>query len=173
MKRRPLLTYLFLFTLFVGIDFLVKEWTLANITPMALSQTQFPYGGLAVFHDFFGIDFSINLVFNKGMAWGLFSQYPQILLIFRLILIGALLLNLFVFGERGKGDLPLIFILSGASGNVIDTFLRGHVIDMFYFNFWGKAPFAVFNVSDFLICLGIVWITLQYLTRPKIYASAT
>lgn len=156
----------------IGGDAIVKQWALQTITPMHRASPHFPYGGVGIFQDLFGVDFSINLVFNRGMAWGFLSRYSLALFSFRLVLITALALYLFSATIKRAHHIPLLFILGGAIGNVFDYAIYGHVIDMFYFNFWGYAPFAVFNLADFFISMGIVILSLQYLlTKKNEYSS--
>jgi signal peptidase II len=51
-------------------------------------------------------------------------------------------------------------IATGAIGNILDYFIYGHVVDVFYFVFWGYS-FPVFNVADSIIFCGIVVLFLQ------------
>lgn len=44
-------------------------------------------------------------------------------------------------------------IMGGATGNLIDYFRFGYVIDMFHFTFWGYS-FPVFNFADAAISIG-------------------
>ena len=46
-----------------------------------------------------------------------------------------------------------VFILAGAIGNVLDSYIYGHVIDMFHFVFWGRS-YGIFNFADAMIFLG-------------------
>ncbi|MEX0961986.1 MAG: signal peptidase II [Simkaniaceae bacterium] len=152
---------LFLISFIVLVDMGSKWLALKYISPMSRASSIFPYDGIGIFQNFFGMDFSLNLVFNKGMAWGLFSHQPQLLLVFRLLLILSLFLFIFFKNEKRSHDFPLIMIFSGAVGNVVDFLLHGYVVDIFYFNFWGYSPFAIFNVADFFISIGILFVILQ------------
>jgi signal peptidase II len=114
----------------------------------------YPYGGIGVFHHFAGIEFSINHMTNTGAAWGVLANYQLPLLIMRIGLILALLIYLFYFNRHFRWQFPFILIIAGATGNVIDYFVYGHVIDMFHFVLWGY-DFPVFNVADSAISVGI------------------
>ena len=144
----------------IAIDQCVKLWTLA--LPL-MSYTQgYPYEGIAVFKDFFGIEFSLVHATNVGAAWSLFSNYSKELLFIRILLIIGLALYLIShkapFCFRGK--LPWILIFSGAVSNVIDHFLYAHVIDMFHFILWGY-DYPVFNVADAYIFSGALLLVLN------------
>ena len=99
----------------------------------------YPFGGIGVFSNWGGITFSITHVINKGAALGVFSSLQTWLVYARVCIVSGLFLFL-LFGRTTsfrKGCLTLIF--AGAVGNVVDYFLYGHVVDMFYFIFWGYS----------------------------------
>lgn len=141
------------------IDFVSKAYVYYLI-PLNESYGTYPYGGIGVFRDFFGIDFAISLTINKGAAWGLFADFQLLLLLIRILTIIGMLGYLFFMAPSRKYDLPFVLIISGALGNVIDFFSYGFVIDFFHFTFWGHH-FAVFNVADAAITLGIVLLILS------------
>jgi signal peptidase II len=133
-----------------------KKYALAHLS--SAFAEHFPYGGVAIFENFLkGIDFSLNLVKNKGAAWGLFSQYPNALVYIRVAIILYLIKKLLSSSMGIIRKLALTFICAGALGNLIDHFRFGYVIDMFHFNFWGY-DFPVFNVADAFICLGTLFL---------------
>jgi len=133
-------------------DFVTKSLTQAQIPLM--HGHGYPYGGLKVFKNFFGIEFSIVHAINKGAAWGLFSDFQFYLICLRIILIVCLIIYLFFYNKNAILITPLTLITVGALGNILDYFLYGHVIDMFHFVLWGYN-FPVFNVADSSICIGI------------------
>lgn len=143
---------LILAALVLVFDQLSKYWTQAHLPMMSQSIPWYPYGGIGVFKDFFGIEFSITHATNKGAAWGAFSDYSFFLLILRLVLIAAL----FFYYQRATTAFryALALIIAGAIGNVIDVFVYGHVVDMFHFVLWGYN-YPVFNVADSAIFCGV------------------
>lgn len=145
--------------LFVGffifiLDQLSKGLVYAYLPVIDASDYWYPYGGIGIFKDFGGIEFSINHMTNTGAAWGIFGGHQLILIGLRIALIVALILYLFYFNRTRSWQLPLILVVAGALGNVIDFFVYGHVIDMFHFVFFGY-DFPVFNVADSAISVGI------------------
>ncbi len=128
----------------------------------------YPHGGIAIFHNVLGIDFSIVHQTNKGAAWGMFAYFQDYLLFFRLMTIGLILGYLFFFNKNPLRRFPLLLILTGAIGNVIDYFVYGHVIDMFYFTFWGYS-YPVFNIADSAIFCGVALLLFQSYSK-KVYA---
>ncbi|MCC5832702.1 MAG: signal peptidase II [Chlamydiales bacterium] len=150
-------------------DFFTKAY-IFHVLPFFHSCTGLSCPSLPVF-DFFGIDFSISLVFNTGAAWGFFSDFQFILLSIRLVAILGMFLYLFFINKNRAANIPLVLIISGALGNVIDFFLYGFVVDFLKFDFWGYH-FPVFNLADTWITIGVVWLFLAALfTRKKNNAS--
>lgn len=159
MKRKVILL-----TIFIGliiIDILSKYFVYHNVTKMSWSHPFYPFGGIGVFENFLGISFSINLVENTGAAWGLFSKYPYALFFIRLLIIIALIIYLFSYNKDKKRDLPLLLIITGALGNIIDFIFYKKVIDMFHFKFWGYS-YPIFNCADIFITIGITWLIVTF-----------
>lgn len=136
------------------LDIWLKAFTHGNIPVMSAFYPCFPYGGICVFHDCCGIDFSINHVINHGAAWGAFGEYRELLLCLRIAMILGMAAYLIFYNKKAEQKFPLCLILTGAFANVLDYFIYGHVVDMFHFNFWGHS-FAIFNIADATICCGV------------------
>jgi len=106
----------------------------------------------------------ITFLVNTGAAFGLISNGYWFLMGFRVLLSLALLFILimrrqkFPFFQR----ICITIILSGAIGNLIDQIFLGYVRDMFEFAF---IRFAVFNVADSCITVGIVLLCLQLVIK--------
>jgi signal peptidase II len=123
----------------------------------------FPYGGMGLFQGLLGgIDFSINQVLNRGAAWGIFSQYQDLLIYLRLVLIGAVVVYLAFFNASVARAFFLTLVVAGALGNVIDYFKYGYVIDFFHFKFWGYS-YPLFNIADIAICVGVILLIIHTL----------
>ena len=78
----------------------------------------------------------------------------------------ALINFLIFFNKNKKFTFPLALIAVGATGNILDYYLYGHVIDMFNFDFWGYN-YPVFNVADSAIFIGIFWAFWISITEKK------
>jgi signal peptidase II len=150
---------LFLASVLLMADLISKYYVDKNIPMMNKFYHTYPYGGIGVFKNFLGIEFSITHLTNKGAAWGIFSEYQSSLIVLRVILIAALIFYLAFINKNKEWEIPLVFITVGALGNVIDFFIYGQVVDMFHFNFWTYS-FAVFNIADSCVTIGIIWIFL-------------
>ncbi len=136
-------------------DMGLKAYIHTNIPTISVSTPIYPYGGIGVLRDWHGIDFSIVHVINKGAAWGAFASLQNYLLYARIAIIGGLLTYLFFVKASSYRKFCLMLITTGAFGNVVDYFAYGHVVDMFYFIFWGYS-YPVFNIADSVIFLGIM-----------------
>ncbi len=151
---RVLSFYFFIGVTVLIVDQLTKYLALSLIPPLESVSYVYPYGGVGVFKNFFGIEFSIVHMTNKGAAWGVFGDYQHPLIILRFLLMALLLLYFFFGAHTSLGKVSLALVIFGALGNVLDYFFYGHVIDMLHFVLWG-FDFPVFNIADTAISLGI------------------
>jgi signal peptidase II len=147
---------LFLGMALLFLDFVTKAYVY-NILPFYDSCKGSVCSDLVVFKNWYGIDFMITLATNTGAAWGFFANFQILLLIVRVLIIGGMFCYLFFFNCRSSYTIPLIVILAGAFGNVIDFFLYGSVVDFLHFTFWGYH-FPVFNFADSCITIGVLWL---------------
>lgn len=139
---------LFVIAFVIVSDFITKR-LVVDYLPLYTSQE------IVLIKNFFGIQCAITHAINTGAAWGSFDQFPHVLLALRLILISMLIGYLYLNKLQKRYLIPLVLIIGGAIGNVIDFFLYGHVIDMIHCIFWGY-DYPVFNIADSAICIGTV-----------------
>lgn len=100
---------------------------------------------------------------NTGAAWSLFNRYAgsnMILALFAVVALLVLFATRHHFDVHTKGgQVALGLIFGGIAGNLVDRFLRGHVIDFLYFYIsrrgGGEIGFPAFNVADSAICVGV------------------
>ncbi len=164
--RWPSCTAWLIGVVILGVDAFSKFLTQHYLPLVKSHHVWYPYGGVGVFKDFLGVEFSINHVINKGAAWGVFYHYQDQLLYFRICLIAAMLVYILFYNTKQANTIPLIMICAGALGNVLDYYLYGHVVDMLHFVLWGY-DFPVFNLADCAIFLGISWLFVgSYLSPP-------
>ena len=113
------------------------------------------HGGIEVFQS--AISFSLVHVGNRGAAWGVMNDKHLILLIARMVVTLGLIVYLVFKNKDHRRIIPFILIIAGATGNILDCFLYGHVIDMLKFVFW-NYHYPIFNVADSSICIGVLWL---------------
>lgn len=164
MKRwiKFLVLFLFLILIDIGLKFYVYH----SVPKMNWMHPFYPFGGIGIFKNFFGISFSINFVENTGAAWGMFSKFPHVLFYIRLFIIIGLVIYLVSFNKDKRREIPLILIITGAIGNILDFIFYHKVIDMFHFNFWGYS-YPIFNFADSFITIGIIWLFLTFFFTKK------
>jgi signal peptidase II len=138
-------------------DQLSKVLTHVYLPEMQYSVSTYPYGGIGLFKNILGIEFSLSHMTNAGAAWGAFSDYQVYLLIVRIGLLVGLAYYLLFLNRHPTWVYPLTLILVGAFSNVIDFFIYGHVVDMLHFVLWGY-DYPVFNIADSAVTVGVVWI---------------
>lgn len=109
---------------------------------------------------------SIDLVFNRGISFGLFHSHDVMIFSAVNILIGSVIAMLMVHScyrfISGQSILGEVAIFTGAISNVIDRYVYGGVIDFIAFSYkdW---HFAVFNGADaFIFCGVIVMLFVEY-----------
>lgn len=117
----------------------------------------YPYGGLGVFKDFFGVSLSLNYVQNEGAAWGSFAKYSTLLFYIRIVIVSSLIAYLIFIDLPFKKIIPYWLVITGAIGNILDHIFYGHVVDMIHFVFRTHS-FAVFNLADAMITCGIIFL---------------
>lgn len=100
--------------------------------------------------------FQLTYVRNRGAAWGSFYGKRIFLLILTCIILAAIiyLYIKLVTCDKFKGlRILILFLISGALGNIIDRLRLGYVIDMFDFCL---INFPVFNVADIYVTCSII-----------------
>ncbi len=105
--------------------------------------------------------FQLRYLENRGSAFGM-MQNRQFFLLVVTVLFLALLIWFFLRLPETKKFRPLkvilVFVLSGAVGNMIDRVRLRYVIDFFYFEL---IDFPIFNVADIYITVsGILFFIL-------------
>ena len=109
-------------------------------------------------HDLFVSKFlNISLIWNDGIAFGLFSfnekvYYNLLTLIISLI---TLILIWYLIKSKGAEKLGFSMIIGGSLGNIFDRLYYSSVpdfIDLHFYNF----HWFIFNVADIFISLGVI-----------------
>ena len=153
------------------LDFVTKAYVY-HVLPFYDSCAGLSCADLMIFKDWGGVDFMITLTKNTGAAWGLFSNFQVLLLVIRIFMITGMFLYLFFWNKQFIQAIPMVIVLAGALGNIIDFFLYGFVVDFLHFNLWGYH-FPIFNFADTCITMGIAWLfcVLAFKSKQKKYAS--
>jgi len=105
--------------------------------------------------------FNLTLHFNKGAAFGLFSnladgQRQVAITVTTLLALGCvvfLLIKDYLSDPLGQTALAMVF--GGALGNIVDRLRFGEVVDFLDFHYAGYH-WPAFNLADSLICIGVL-----------------
>ena len=93
----------------------------------------------------------IILLSPSAASFGMFKGNNALLAWFSVIVLGLIMLN--VDKIKRKHSVPVLFLVAGLLGNLIDRVCRGFVIDFVDLKFW-----PVFNLADSLIVIGAIWL---------------
>jgi len=131
----------------VLVDQLSKHWITSYFTSGA------PKGPISLLGPY------LQLIYdqNTGVAFSLLEGQTVLFLFIALAItvVGYLYWRL---RDTGSLLLKLTFglILGGALGNLIDRFSHQYVVDFIHFQIPGHFDFAIFNLADSAICIGVV-----------------
>ncbi len=167
--------FLFIFLAGIGLDHLTKYWVVRTI----------PLGEQI---DLFPPFFDLVHYRNTGAAFGMFADWtsPYREIFFTIVSILALgLLTYYLVKtplEEKRTLIPLLLILSGAFGNILDRLTRGNVVDFILLH-WGdktvnfqllgstyrfELVWPAFNIADSFISLGVFYLFLSVLSaKPQ------
>ena len=111
---------------------------------------------------------NISLIWNEGIAFGLFSFSDKFFYHILSFLIGVVILIIIVMLNRSEGlkKYSLLMILGGALGNFYDRIVFEAVPDFIDFHVENFHWF-IFNVSDIFICLGVLFMIILEIVSNK------
>ena len=102
---------------------------------------------------------NFNLIWNEGIAFGLFSfdekLYYNLLTIF--IILVTILIIWLMFKSKGFERFSFIMIIGGSLGNIFDRVFYSAVPDFIDFHV-NNFHWFIFNVADIFITLGILFL---------------
>ncbi|RIY33452.1 signal peptidase II [Psittacicella hinzii] len=162
MQNRLIVLGLGLLVILVGLDWYSKYYF----------DTNFYYGqSVAVLGEKF---LQWTLVYNYGFSFSIGSDYPNLM---RIVvgsfatLVGVYLTYIssktFAYPHSTFSEKVTAFaqicVAAGAFGNGVERILFGRVIDFIHFTFGESWSFAVFNLADVWINIGIYIIVINYI----------
>ncbi len=154
--KKYLRDYLFLFSI-AGFVILLDQWSKHLVrTQLELTEQWAPWPWLLPY---------LRIVHwnNTGAAFGMFQGMNLVFMILAVIVSGAII---YFFPRIPREDwlmrLALALQLGGAVGNLIDRILYGTVTD-----FVSMGNFAVYNVADACISIGVVLLGIDLLIKER------
>ena len=111
---------------------------------------------------------NISLIWNEGIAFGLFSFEQSRLYDFLSIFISIVVIVIFfmILKNDGMKKFSLLLILGGALGNLYDRIFFRAVPDFIDFHI-GNFHWFIFNVADIFITIGVLFMIIIELTNKK------
>ena len=101
---------------------------------------------------------SFDLVFNRGMSWGIFASENNFvfLLVSMCITFITVIILVYAYMRFRSGDIIIgeVFVIAGSVSNIIDRIVYGGVVDFIAISF-GNWFWPVFNVADMFIVIGV------------------
>ena len=139
-----------LFVALVGLDVWSKNWIRTNL-PM---EDYYSWQDIKIAGDWL----SFTHAENTGVAFSIPIPALKIISIFALLFILYFFYKILKDNPNCKLNyIAFTIIFAGAIGNFIDRFWREHVTDFIKVDlgFWPFNPFAIFNVADSCITVGV------------------
>jgi signal peptidase II len=155
MSKKSISNLFFVITIFL-IDRLSKYWAIKNLTiEEKFEVIIFPY-------------LSFNLIWNDGIAFGLFSFSDKYLynILTAFIILVTTIIFYFLLKTKGIEKYSFMMIFSGSLGNIFDRLFYSAVpdfIDIHYENF----HWFIFNVADIFITIGVMLLILNEIVSKK------
>ena len=111
---------------------------------------------------------NIHLIWNEGVAFGLFSFEDGKIynIITLLILLVILVIFFMIIKSSGVKKYSLLMIAGGALGNFYDRVLNKAVPDFIDFHI-GNFHWFIFNIADIFITIGVIFMILMEFTEVK------
>jgi len=124
------------------------------------------YGFANLDWDVKGPIMSLQLAYNYGVAFSMFSFLAEYLKYIQLALVLAgtiyLLKNKNVFEEY---YIPIALLFAGGLSNILDRFTYGAVVDYFYWHY--GFEFAIFNLADVIINISVAIIIYMQIKQAR------
>tara|TARA_B110001450_G_scaffold246073_1_gene259808 strand:- start:351 stop:842 length:492 start_codon:yes stop_codon:yes gene_type:complete len=97
------------------------------------------------------------LIWNKGIAFGLFSINDEIVYNFLTIIISIIIFIILIMLIRSRGfqRYSLLMVFGGSLGNLYDRIYFSAVPDFIDFHI-GSFHWFIFNVADIFITIGVI-----------------
>ena len=151
-------------TFFINLIIILSIFVLDRLSKLYIIYLDKINNGSEIFQSKF---LNIYLIWNEGIAFGLFSLDDKHLynILTLIILIVIIIISYLVAKNKGFKRYSLIFILGGAIGNFFDRIFYKAVPDFIDFHI-GNFHWFIFNVSDIFITVGVIcMITLELIDK--------
>ena len=143
---------------FINLSFILLIFLFDRISKIYVIYLDNKLFGSEIFSSKF---LNIYLIWNEGIAFGLFSFNEKIFYNILTIIIIIIILIIFIMTIKSDGfkKYSLLMILGGALGNVFDRLYYKAVPDFLDFHI-GNFHWFIFNVADIFITIGIIFMVI-------------
>ena len=155
-------------TFYINFIIILSIFILDRLTKLYVIHLDKIDSGTKIFSSKF---LNIYLIWNEGIAFGLFSSNESSLYNFLTLFILIIILVILYMMTKSSGlkKYSLLMILGGAIGNVFDRIIYKAVPDFIDFHV-GNFHWFIFNVSDIFISVGVIlMVILELFDKPKKY----
>ena len=148
----------YLFLIFISLLFLIDRYSKIQILNLLEDKNYL----------FINNFLNLNLVFNTGIGFGLFSLEAGIIynLLSTFILFIILVLLFFLLRSKTNEKIFFSLVIGGAIGNLYDRIIFKAVPDFIDFHIQDFHWFT-FNIADIFISIGIIFMILNELLYNK------
>ena len=157
MIKKNFWNFLFIFFIF-STDRLTKLFVINSVEK---------FGQTSIYQSSF---LDLNLIWNSGIAFGLFSFDDKIYYNFMtaIILIIITIILWFITKTKNVEKIAFMMVFGGALGNIFDRLYYTSVPDFIDIHV-GNLHWFIFNVADIFISLGIILlIILEFYPKKKV-----
>ena len=150
----------------INLSFVLLIFLLDRISKIYVIYLDKKFLGNEIFSSKF---LNISLIWNEGVAFGLFSFDEKIFynILTTIILVIILIIFFMTIQSKRFKKYSLLMILGGALGNFFDRIYYKAVPDFIDFHV-GNFHWFIFNVADILITLGVFFmIILEFIDRNE------
>lgn len=116
--------------------------------------------------DVYGPVMSLQLAYNKGVAFSMFEFLGPYLKYIQITIF--IFICIYLYRNKDVANeyyIPIALIFAGGVSNILDRFTYGAVVDYFYWHYGFK--FAIFNLADVLIDIGVVIVIYKQIMQGR------
>jgi len=110
---------------------------------------------------------SLQLAYNYGVAFSMFSFLDEYLKFIQLGLVAIGFIYLYINKDVFiQYYIPIALLFAGGLSNILDRFTYGGVVDYFYWHY--GFEFAIFNIADVIINLAVAIIIYMQIKQSRL-----
>tara|TARA_B100001059_G_scaffold115854_1_gene116181 strand:- start:547 stop:1044 length:498 start_codon:yes stop_codon:yes gene_type:complete len=150
---------------YIDFSIVISVYFIDRLTKMFVIQLDKNNLGSDIFNSTY---LNIVLIWNKGIAFGLFSFNEDYLYNILSVIISMIVVVLVIMSIKSQGfkRYSLLMVIGGALGNLHDRIFLKAVPDFIDFHI-GSFHWFIFNVSDIFITFGIIFLIVLEISSNK------